>query len=109
MFMVERLLSLTLHCCRSGKQDQRVRSPLFLYSRNSTVITPDTQFTWQAGTDSNARILIRSDISNFESPPAGFNCESINDDGFCQLSPLDFYCDVQDEGSTKIPTHYFRL
>lgn len=74
-------------------------------NRNSTVITPDTQFTWQAGTDSNARILIRSDISNFEStsPPVGFDCEFINDDGFCQLSPLDFFCDVQDDGFFEFP------
>lgn len=69
-------------------------------NRGNTVITADTQFTWQAGSDSNARILIRSDISGFGSrlPPAGFDCDFIDDDGICQLSPLDFFCDVQDDG-----------
>ena len=74
-------------------------------SRSSTVVTSNTQFTWQAGTDSNARILIRSDINNQEGiqPPEGFDCELISEDGFCQLSALDFYCDVQDDGFFEFP------
>lgn len=62
-------------------------------ARRTTIITPDTQFTWQPGTDSEARIVIRTDRTESQSiPPVEGNS-----------SPLDFYCDVQDDGFFEFP------
>ena len=62
---------------------------------STTLVTPDTTFTWQPGNDPNARILIRTDITETGTSAANGN-----------PTPIDFYCDVADDGLFEFPEEF---